>query len=88
MSKTFDIFSYQHINLNSFTLYSSKQILPKVTNNIKVVDNSINDVNTIDYGVCKVCGRKLKDVESCHMGMGPICFYKYKQTLYKCRHLF
>ena len=88
MANTFDIFSYTKINLNTFTLHNSEQNvleIPKITSIVDTV--TINAVDK-DSKVCKVCGRKLKDVDSCHIGMGPICYYKYRQALNKCKPLF
>ena len=41
-----------------------------------------------DLGVCKVCGRKLRGFDSCYLGMGPICFKRYKETLSHTKKLF
>ena len=83
---TFNIFEYDNINLNNFTLFTvtSHNLINKVVSKVVVTkDDNISDAN-----VCRVCGRPLKDIDSCHMGMGPICFQRYKQTLNKIKPLF
>lgn len=39
----------------------------------------------IDYTRCIVCGRVLKKPETKQIGMGKICYDKYKKSLKKAR---
>jgi hypothetical protein len=87
MSKnTFNIFEYDDINLNNFTLSTttSHNLINKVVSELVIT----KDKNVADVNICRVCGRPLRDMDSCHMGMGPICFQRYKKTLNKIKPLF
>jgi len=88
LENTFNIYEYENINLNNFTLQTATthNLINKVVS--KVLIKKDEETNSTDINVCRVCGRPLRDIDSCHMGMGPICFQRYKQTLNKCKPLF
>ena len=70
----FDLFKYDIIDLN---LYNNQAIK---------LDTSTENEQMLQ--VCKVCGRKLHNTDSCICGMGPVCYKKYKSKLLKSHKLF
>lgn len=86
----FNIYDYPSINLNTFTLTTIYKdiVTAHIKSNTAVDSDSDNESTTVDLGVCKLCGRKLKDRSSCRLGMGPICFKRYKDRLNSSKSLF
>ena len=81
----FDLADYSFIDLNTFQL-TNEPTYTVSSNKAKVALALLDDEP--DIGVCKICGRKLRGIDSCQLGMGPICFKKYKETLIHTKTLF
>ena len=81
----FDIENYSFIDLNTFQL-SEPTYTITTTNDTSDESELLQEEK--DLGTCKVCGRKLRGFDSCHLGMGPICFKRYKETLARTKKLF
>lgn len=87
----FNLYDYPFINLNTFSLMSIDfESVSNIHTPTLISDSqkSSSSEDSADMGVCKLCGRKLKDKHSCILGMGPICFRKYKDRLNSSKSLF
>lgn len=82
----FDLENYSFIDLNNFQLSEPPSFFIPDTDSTYTESDLLNEEK--DLGVCKVCGRKLRGFDSCHLGMGPICFKRYKETLAHTKKLF
>ena len=61
-------------------------------NVISVIQQNFSDNEEMDTKIhlCRRCGRRIKDIQSIELGMGPTCYLKYlrEKCQNKTHHLF